>query len=243
MEPLKMETYPGNHISNACKEACRLAIAEKRPVTFEFNGIHVNIMPGDTPEAAEERFSADMEAANKAYREDPQRKVEQAEAEAEHKRRCQAQMRESAKTEAEMREATAPTPYTKEQLTEYVESLVKRTHDYGTCVYAMSMAATAAFNYVAHELGVTGFQASCADLDILRRTRSIKGPFILLKGEDALYPQYDLPGKLAEAMDGWKSWLKEEAKKKLAENSNAHPNVVAHWERLASMEIEEPVEK
>lgn len=145
-------------------------------------------------------------------------------------------MKEAAKNEKEMREAKVPTPETKGALAEYIESLVNRDHDYGTCVYAMSMAATAAFNYVAHQLGVTGFQASCADMDIITRTRSIKGPWILLKGEDALYPQYDLKGNLAEFMESAKPWLKDEAKKLLIEkDAHVHPNVKAHWEKLAAV--------
>lgn len=139
-------------------------------------------------------------------------------------------------TEKEMRESKVPTPSNPNDLREYIDGLVKQDHDYGTCVYAMSMAAVAAFNFVASKLGVTGFQASCADMDILRRTRSMEGPFILLKGEDALFPQYDLPGRLTEAMDKWKPWLKEQADKKLAGVSefSVHPDVEAHWRKLAS---------
>jgi len=137
-------------------------------------------------------------------------------------------------TEAEMREAPAASPKTIGELSDCIQSLVKQEHDYGTCVYAMSLAATAAFNYVASQLGVTGFQASCADLDIVRRTRSIKGPFMLIDGEKMLYPQYDLHAILSEAMNGWKEWAAKEAVKKLAETTSAHPDVVAHWKSLAS---------
>ena len=145
-------------------------------------------------------------------------------------------MKSESKTEQEMRAETAPAPDTIEALGEYIASLVDRQHDYGTCVYAMSLAATAAFNHVAYKLGVTGFQASCADLDIVRRTRSMDGPFILLKGEDMIYPQYDLPGKLREAMEKWADWAAEQAAKKLAENKqeNVHPNVWAHWVALSA---------
>ena len=76
-------------------------------------------------------------------------------------------------TEQEMRDTEVPRANTIGELSDYIESLVQQEHDYGTCVYAMSMAATAAFNYVARRLGVTGFQASCADMDVLRRTRRI----------------------------------------------------------------------
>lgn len=145
-------------------------------------------------------------------------------------------MIETANSEAELRAVKEPWPKTISELDEYVESLVKREHDYGTCVYAMSLAATAAFHYVAGQLGVTGFQASCADLDILRRTRMLDGPFIILKAEDMLYPQYDLVGKLREAMGEWQEWAAEQAQKKIAEHAEengVHPEVMAHWKKLA----------
>lgn len=138
------------------------------------------------------------------------------------------------KTEQEMRAETAPTFDTVEELQGYITSLVEREHDYGTCCYAMSLAATAAFNFVASKLGVTGFQASCADLDILRRTRHLDGPFVILKGEDELYPQYDNHQKLEECRVMWKDWIAEQAKAKLEKSADsAHPNVVAHWKKLA----------
>ena len=98
-------------------------------------------------------------------------------------------MNEETKTEKEMREAKVPWPKTIEELVEYINSLTDRTHDYGTTVYAMSMAATAAFYYAAHKVGSSGFQASCADLDILRRTRGFKAGFAILNYENLLYPQ------------------------------------------------------
>lgn len=145
-------------------------------------------------------------------------------------------MKCEAQTEKEMREATVPTPAFVDDLAKYVSSLVDRQHDYGTCVYAMSMAATAAFNYVAHKLGVTGFQASCADMDILTRTRGWKGSFIILKAEDLLYPQYDLPQKLNEWIAEQKPWLAEQAKLLLSERDGAHSAVSAHWQKLAAAE-------
>lgn len=144
-------------------------------------------------------------------------------------------MKSNSITELEMQKEEAPSPKSTQDLSEYIESLVERKHDYGTCVYAMSLAATASFNYVASKLGVTGFQASCADLDILKRTRGLKCPFILLKAEDMLYPQYDLHGKLAQAMEEWKEWAKEQAIQKLNENKDkeVHHDFWARWEALA----------
>jgi len=230
---ITLDSFAGMHISSACKEAVDRANLNKDAVRFEFNGTEVIAHPGDDPAKLEAKWSADFEVAAKAYRESPEYAERQRQiAEEDHRKRT-ASLKNKAKTEAEMREAENPWPYTKEQLVEYITSLLDRPHNYGTCVYAMSLAATAAFNYMAHEIGSTGFQASCADLDFIRRSRGIKGPFMILKAEDALYPQYNLPEKLAEAMEEWKPWLKEQAAKNLTDKDGAHPNVIAHWKKLA----------
>jgi hypothetical protein len=142
-------------------------------------------------------------------------------------------------TEQEMRDAKVPWLDTPEELIDYIKSITEQEHDYGTSAYAMSLAATAAFQYVASKLGTTGFQASCADLDFIRRTRMIDGPFILLKGHDALYPQYDLRESLDKALRDWEPWMAEEAKKKLESDRGltAAPRVVAHWKKLAGVAV------
>lgn len=234
MKTIELETSAGNHISTVCTKAAEKAQAEGKAVHFEFNGTHVTAQPGESAEVLESRWSADMEAAAKAWSESPERAEQERKSAEEWARKISVVLTESAQTEKEMRDAKDPWPYTEKQLIEYIASLVDRQHDYGTCVYAMSLAASAAFNYVAHMLGVTGFQSSCADLDFIRRTRNMEGPFMLMKAEDALYPQYDLPGRLAEAMASWKPWLKEQADIKLAEKSeHTHPDVLAHWRKLA----------
>lgn len=230
---IELDNLAGSHISHVCKQACELASDEKSQVHFEFNGVDMTVEPGEEPSVVETRWSETMDANHKAYIASPEYKKQEEERLAEKHRRETASLKESAKTETEMRDAESPWPYTKEQLIEYIDSLVDREHDYGTCVYAMSLAATAAFNYVAHKLGTTGFQSSCADLDFVRRTRHIKGPFIVLNGENMLYPQYDLRQKLSEAMNEWTPWAAEEARKKLEEDARAHPDVIAHWKMLA----------
>lgn len=222
----------GSHISEACERAAKLATQYNEPVAFTFNDTAVVVQPGESAAGVESRWHHDFSVAAEAYRNSEEYKQAEAKRAEEYRAQCAAPMKESASTEAEMRESKVPRPYTEAQLMEYIRSLVDRSHDYGTCVYAMSMAATAAFNYVAHKLGASGFQLSCADLDILRRTRSLDGPFILLKGEDALYPQYNLHTKLTEALDEWRPWLREQAQKKL-DNGSAHPIVEAHWRKLA----------
>lgn len=143
-------------------------------------------------------------------------------------------------TEQEMRSAQVPTLKTMDELTAYIAGLVEQEHDYGTCCYAMSMAAVAAFNHVASKLGVTGFQASCADMDILRRTRRMER-FQILDLSDLLYPQYRDKFKSFEDMLAENAeWLPGEAQKKLAEShDHAHPDVIAYWEMLTRLKSEE----
>jgi phage shock protein A len=228
----------GIHISEVCRKVSVVAKSHSKPVHFVFNDIHVTAQPGESEEALQARWQADMESAAKTYREHPDRIKEAEERERKDKEAREAHIKDDSKDEKEMREADVPWPKTKEQLAEYIESLVIRDHDYGTCVYAMSMAAVAAFNYVAGQVGATGFQSSMADMDVIRRTRMLKGPFMLINGEDALYPQYDLPARLEENMEKWKPWLKEEAVKKLTERGSANSSVIEHWLKLASYEVE-----
>jgi hypothetical protein len=144
-------------------------------------------------------------------------------------------MKSPSNTEQELRNETAPWPDTIAELNEYIESLTSKELDYGMAVYAMSLSAVATFQHVAKKIGVTGWQASCADLDFLRRTRSMKCPFLIIKADDMVYPQYDLHRTLDETLHEWQSWAAEEAKRLLATDmTHTAPHVRAHWEKLAS---------
>lgn len=141
-------------------------------------------------------------------------------------------------TEEELRKAPEPKPQSIEELSEFMRVLVSREHDYGTCVYAMSLCAVAAFNLVAHELGVTGFQASCADMDVLRYTRNFKWGRIV-NYDDLLYPQYlnieHFPSH-DYLLDKEREELARRAKMLLTEH-NSGPisiGVEAHWHWLAN---------
>lgn len=134
-------------------------------------------------------------------------------------------------TEKEMQEKTVIRPKDIHELINYIQKLELENDDYGKAVYAVSMAATATFNYMASKCGITGFQASYADLDIVRRVRLLNGPFMLIKLEDALYPQYPiLEDKVKEfrLSENSQKWLKEQAILNLKETPNAHPDVIAH---------------
>ena len=140
-------------------------------------------------------------------------------------------------TEAQLRDLDMPWPHDEKQLLAIIAAVAGRRHDYGTCVYAMSIAAEAAFNLVAHKLGVTGFQSSCADMDIIRRTRGYKSGFAIVNYDDLLYPQY------REKFDQFqwdnlirdnKEHLKKLATAALKKSGAVHPDIKAHWERLAA---------
>ncbi len=144
-------------------------------------------------------------------------------------------MKSPSNTEQDLRNETAPWPNTMAELNEYIESLTSKDLDYNMVVYAMSLSAVATFQHVAKKIGVSGWQASCADLDFLRRTRSMKCPFLIIKADDMLYPQYDLHRTLDEALHDWQQWAAEEAKRLLATDmTRTAPHVRAHWEKLAS---------
>lgn len=235
---MKIEIQAGRHLLDALADAADLADSMMEPVTFDFNGTVHEVRPWESEESrkarAEERVGHRIltrgEMAERASRE-----MEEAREKYEAERAAS-----GAQTEQEMREAVVLWPKSEEELAAYIRSLVDRPHDYGTCVYAMSMAAVAAFNYVSGKLGVTGFQASCADMDFLARTRGLKHGFRVIDYGESLYPQYwEDPVKRAafyEVMNNPESRERfaAEARKLLAENEPAAPAVRDHWQRLAS---------
>jgi len=131
-------------------------------------------------------------------------------------------------------------PNTKDELLEVIEEELNKEHDYNTSVDALVECALATFNYCAHVLGITGFQASYADMMFIKRTRHLKGPFAILDGEKLLYPQYDLRETFEKYMREWPAQLSKLAEEKLAENKDGygHPDVIARWKEIAALEQE-----
>lgn len=144
--------------------------------------------------------------------------------------------------EEELRDLEAPWPKTEEELLDFVRKLADRKHDYGTCVYAVSLATTAMFNYMASKLGITGFQSGCADLDVLKRIRGMKHGFSVIDYGNLLYPQYlseeHFPS-IPTLIERNKKDLQESARKLLEEQKTsgikAHPDVVKHWESFLTL--------
>lgn len=120
---------------------------------------------------------------------------------------------------------------------------------YSAAADKLWVAAALAFNYASHVVGATGFQASWAALQFVREVNSIDGPFMLVRVENMLYPQYDVPRKVEDFLNDASTieWLQEQAKKKLAdlrgrldegslEEDSIAPTVLAHWKALAGEE-------
>jgi len=141
--------------------------------------------------------------------------------------------------EKTLREVKVQWPDTEDDLIDVIKAVSSRQHDYGTTVYAMSISALSAFFYASHVLGVTGFQAGCADMEFLKHTRNYKHGFRIIDYEKLLYPQSlnddNFPSWQKLEKDNIE-WLTKEAKKKLEETSGkAHPDVLKRWEYLAGV--------
>jgi hypothetical protein len=159
-------------------------------------------------------------------------------------------MKLQAVNEKEMKESQVPKLEKLEELEEYIQSCIDIVNDhdekneeevgdaYGRCVYAMSLASVATFNHVAKALGVTGFQADAADLDIISRTRNINGPFMIITFEDLLYPnKFDPQAKIQEVINSpdTRNWMVKELLKNInSNNKNVHPDVMKHWKKMLS---------
>lgn len=229
-----VEGQPGQHIRDVIDAALREAQRERETVILIFNGTEMLVEPESSIaglRAKWERLTGHKVLDAEEEAEKARQGLEKQQAEWDRA------IREAGvPDEEELRDMDAPWPKSLDELTEFIRSMVDRPHSYGTCPYATSLAAVAAFYYVASQLGITGFQASCADLDVLRRTRHLEGPFAILNARKLLYPQYNLYQDACRLIDEWKPWAAEEARKELAENPEAHPNVIAHWRRLAEHE-------
>ena len=137
--------------------------------------------------------------------------------------------------EQELRNAKVPRINTIKELTNYIGKLVNREHDYGTCCYAASMSAVAALNYVFSKLGMTGFQSSLADMDVIRRNRRWDNGFYVVNWKNVLYPQYWTGEYFPQPID----ILKKEPKhfnelvvKKLSSTDSACNSVKSHWLKI-----------
>lgn len=107
-------------------------------------------------------------------------------------------------------------------------------HDYGTIVHAIAagMCATMRAMNNTPQGGITGFQASCMKWAVLENAFHVQAPVRLLDYKKLLFPQYESDFN-SIGSDVWKS-IQEMAQENLRKAKPAHPDVIKHWESIAS---------
>ena len=129
------------------------------------------------------------------------------------------------------------------ELADFIQEMIKNGNSYNNAPYAMALSAYAAFDYVARKLGVTGFQASYADLHFLKLTRKMEDGFQILNYSLLLYPQFKYRFdeiSFDKLIKDNLPHLQEKAKKLLAEDGkHAATAVVNHWKKIIAMEVKE----
>ena len=124
-----------------------------------------------------------------------------------------------------------------EKLCEYLKLCETYDDDYGGVVMAMGQAALAVMDYFAHVFGITGFQASCLNFEILRgwTYSHNKTSLKIVDYDDMLYPQFSYKYDKTITPYIWES-IQKEAKRSLDEmdsfDHKVHPAVIAHWQSI-----------
>lgn len=123
-----------------------------------------------------------------------------------------------------------------EDLTAFLKDVEENYgNGYGDAPRAIAQAAVAVAWHLADVYGITGFQAGFVMWDFIRdwNYSSNKCGMKITDYDNMLYPQYGYKFEKTISTDTWHA-LKEEAKKRLAERGEVHPNVKAHWENIVA---------
>lgn len=144
-------------------------------------------------------------------------------------------------SEDDMMNLESVSPKSGEELIDFIMNLVKyENNDYGTAARSLTLAAEAAFNYIAHMFDVSGFQAGYAQMGFMIRMRNIKSRLKILNYDNLLYPQYldDFRITPEQCIRENASWLKKRAKEELKKATEwTDEKVVEHWKYLAGMKV------
>lgn len=130
---------------------------------------------------------------------------------------------------------------TLETLPAFLAKLAAHPHDYGTICVAIGAAAIGAAWALERTPsgGITGFQASAVMWEFIGGWGSNGGkdnPQRLVDYGDLLYPQMEYKFRTISP-ETWE-WARKRAGELLAgERTNAHQEVVAHWERIAAGQL------
>ena len=147
-------------------------------------------------------------------------------------------------TETELQNYEVPRIESLDDLKKFIMEMVQNGQSYDTAPYAVALASYATFKYMALRLGISGFQASWADMQFIKRTRKMKDGFRIINYSELLYPQYEYKFNLNmdKLIEENIEHLKPRAIELLEENKNddgsysAHEDVVKHWKRIAEWE-------
>ena len=114
-----------------------------------------------------------------------------------------------------------------------LDKFEKMPFDYNGCINAQ----VDIIKSIIYGAGNSGFSASCVGMETIKSTHGIKGPFMIIKLEDMLYPQCLPEPKVAAWINENEAWIGKKARKLLRERKGAsvHPNVLAHWKSLSKL--------
>ena len=127
---------------------------------------------------------------------------------------------------------------TEDQLELFIDKLMHNyEHDYGTICHSLAAGALATLHVMnrGSQGGITGFQAGAVMWELLLHYGAFglrEGePAKILKGRDLLFPQS--VHRWQGCSENTKKWLTDQARTSLETTPDAHPNVIAHWKKLA----------
>ena len=148
-------------------------------------------------------------------------------------------------TSEEFSKMEMPWPDNIQELTSYIEETKEKYNtSYNDAAYGPALAAIAAFNYTATQMGLSGFQASYSEMLFLKKLRNIKHGFKILNFDNLLYPQYLKDFNLSAETLIRKNLdeLKKAAKEGLERGLNASQEVRDHWTYITEIPDSEKIE-
>lgn len=154
-------------------------------------------------------------------------------------------MRSCKMTGNEFLKMKMPWPDNVQELTSYIEEVKEKYNtSYNDAVYGPALAAIAAFNYTASQMGLSGFQASYSEMLFFEKLRDIKHGFMILNYDNLLYPQYLKDFNLSAETLIRKNLdsLKKAAKEELEKSPYASQEVRDHWTYITEIPDSEKIE-
>lgn len=127
-------------------------------------------------------------------------------------------------------------PETLEDFIKMVEAVEGSHHTYETIADSLTDLTVAFFNYFASKHGMTGWQASWAQLQFIKKTRNMEAPFMIVDSSKLLYPQYDILVDVERFLEESKPELAKIAQERLDELKDddlISLNVLERWKEIS----------